>query len=648
MVGVLCAQAVAVGASLAVQSGVATAADTSIVVASHDWPVPPPVPTTYSRSGEWHDFSNGGLGFSFYEAGGGPLQAGEHLGAQGRRELVAPDPTRHGVAWTYGQTGADCDQEDRRFHVDEVVYDGSTLVRFHARLLLFCRRAGVDVLDLVAVVSYHASGGVAAHSVTRGAPFDPAINGRVTRASRQVRNIGSAPLTFSPSYFTGPDASAFSVVDDSCAAGAVAIGATCTITYAIAPQREGVLTATLEIVSDFNRWSGRPQHITIQADSRPDTLPDKFGDLVETMAPARLLDTRSAVGVSTTAPLGTTSITVPIAGRLGVPARATGVLANITVTEPSTAGFVTVHPAGIPRPVVSNINFLPGDTVANMSTLALGEGGALEVFNSSGQTHVIIDVVAYLVHEADYVGGGYIYRSYPSPERFLDTRIEGSPLGQQQARFVRFADPSLPVRAVLVNVTAVEPSGPTFISTYAPDRPRPFTSTLNVERGEIRANLAVIELDALGRAAFYNNTGSTHLVVDLLGWFVTDTESTDAGRIALLDPFRDLDTRNDFGAFEPGGAWGFRYPTALAGHPVAGIVFNLTVTEPTAPGFVTMFPWDVVSVPTASNANFVAGQTVANQAWARLVGEPDNYVGLYNGSAGSTHFVLDVQAVVLG
>jgi hypothetical protein len=148
---------------------------------------------------------------------------------------------------------------------------------------------------------------------------------------------------------------------------------------------------------------------------------------------------------------------------------------------------------------------------------------------------------------------------------------------------------------------------------------------------------------------FYNNTGSTHLVIDLVGLFIADvpTDPASTGRIVLLEPFRDFDSREQEGPLAGGAAWGFEYPPTIAGLPVGGIVYNLTVTEPTSRGFVTVFPGDARAIPETSNANFVPGQTVANHVWARLPPPPGNAVVVYNGSDGPTHVVLDIQAVIL-
>jgi hypothetical protein len=65
-------------------------------------------------------------------------------------------------------------------------------------------------------------------------------------------------------------------------------------------------------------------------------------------------------------------------------------------------------------------------------------------------------------------------------------------------------------------------------------------SNLNLVRGQTRPNLAVAKVGSDGKIVLYNNSGSTHLVVDVLGWIsvgvqaeVTKAETTD-----IVDPSR--------------------------------------------------------------------------------------------------------------
>lgn len=85
-------------------------------------------------------------------------------------------------------------------------------------------------------------------------------------------------------------------------------------------------------------------------------------------------------------------LTLPIAGRAGVPAiPVSSVLLNLTVTEPTAAGHVTVWPAGATRPLASNVNFGPNQTVANAWWPRSAPQGQY-IYDPQGGTHVVVDV----------------------------------------------------------------------------------------------------------------------------------------------------------------------------------------------------------------------------------------------------------------
>ena len=88
--------------------------------------------------------------------------------------------------------------------------------------------------------------------------------------------------------------------------------------------------------------------------------------------------------------------TVQIAGRGSVPASASAVIANVTATNTTAWGFLTVWPGGSGRPASSNLNFLPGETVPNLVMIKLGPGGTLAISNGRGSANVLVDVMAYV------------------------------------------------------------------------------------------------------------------------------------------------------------------------------------------------------------------------------------------------------------
>jgi len=86
-----------------------------------------------------------------------------------------------------------------------------------------------------------------------------------------------------------------------------------------------------------------------------------------------------------------------IQGQCGVPSSALSVAVNVTITEPTSGGFVTVYPAGAPVPLTSTINYSAGQTRANNAVLTLGPSGDIAVAcgQPSGTVHFILDVSGY-------------------------------------------------------------------------------------------------------------------------------------------------------------------------------------------------------------------------------------------------------------
>ena len=69
------------------------------------------------------------------------------------------------------------------------------------------------------------------------------------------------------------------------------------------------------------------------------------------------------------------------------------------------------------------------------------------------------------------------------------------------------------------------------------------------------------------------------------------------------------------------------------------MIVNTTVTEPTQPSHLTVYPSDVGSVPNAANLNFVGGQTVPNLVIVKV--GVDGQVKLFN-NEGQVHAIFDV------
>jgi hypothetical protein len=126
-------------------------------------------------------------------------------------------------------------------------------------------------------------------------------------------------------------------------------------------------------------------------------LPVNPAARLNTVPPCRIVDTRNAPGAfGGPAISGGGTRTFALAGQCGVPPSAKSVAVNLTVTEPSSAGFFTAYPAGASRPLASTLNFSAGQTRANNAVLQLGSGGAVSIFNGgSGTAHLVLDVTGW-------------------------------------------------------------------------------------------------------------------------------------------------------------------------------------------------------------------------------------------------------------
>ncbi|WP_327375935.1 S53 family peptidase [Streptomyces sp. NBC_01216] len=113
-----------------------------------------------------------------------------------------------------------------------------------------------------------------------------------------------------------------------------------------------------------------------------------------TAGPSRLLDTRSALGTGSTAPLGAGTNLVLDLNDGHTLANAKAVVLNVTITAPSTAGFLTVWPDGTSLPTASNLNWTAGQTTANLVTVPV-VNGKIDFRSKSGTVHVIADLFGY-------------------------------------------------------------------------------------------------------------------------------------------------------------------------------------------------------------------------------------------------------------
>ena len=343
--------------------------------------------------------------------------------------------------------------------------------------------------------------------------------------------------------------------------------------------------------------------------------------------PLRILDTREGLGAPQ-AKLGTSAqIDLQVAGVGGVPTTGvSAVVLNVTATEATEAGFISVYPSGTRRPIVSNLNLdIVGQTAANLVTVKVGVNGKVTLFTSGG-THLVADVAGYYTPAITSADGRL---QSGTPERILDTRLG---LGAPQAKLVagqqidlqvtgRSPVPATGVSAVVLNITGDQASLDGFVTAWPTGIDRPVVSNLNLVTGETRANLAIVPVGAGGKISLFTS-GGTELIADVAGWF-TDATMPDEG-IGLfvpINPTRVLDTRQEPSAPTSQLSTLTRRIGSTAVVPpnaTIAIAANITVTESGGPGFITAWPANTQR-PVVSNINSTrAVQTIPNAAIVAL------------------------------
>ena len=367
---------------------------------------------------------------------------------------------------------------------------------------------------------------------------------------------------------------------------------------------------------------------------------------------------------------------INVAGAFGVPADATGVVVNITVVNPTAAGYLTVFPQGAAQPFTANVNYTGGQVVPNLVEVGTGSTGAVSVFTKA-TTDIVVDLEGYVAPKAasgSPGSGSGLYNPLTSPARLCDTRAgnpsdlsggdaqcngtanAGERLGAGGTLSVQVATNNLipaGATAAVLNVTAVTPSGAGFLTVYPQGAAQPVTANVNYTAGQTTGNRVIVPLSTNGATPgeiTIFSKAAADVVVDVSGYFSAPGGSGTAFT-ASANPVRICDTRagdpsglsgsyNQCDAKTLGPAQTLTINVAgLAGVPAnaKAVVVNLTGVSPSVGTFLTVFPG--LRRPFVADLNLGAGEVKANLTVAAL--SPNGTVSIYN-NTGSTNVVLDV------
>jgi hypothetical protein len=335
-----------------------------------------------------------------------------------------------------------------------------------------------------------------------------------------------------------------------------------------------------------------------------------------------------------------------------IPWDATGVMLNVTAVDPTHQLNVVVWPAGLPKPLASNLNITPNSVIANRVTVKLGNAsppyfsGAIAIAASRGSVDVVVDVIGYYRRSRPAEGDEF---HALTPTRVLSSRdgigAYTTKWGPGQIRRVRIAGGASGVpagaAAAVLNLTVTQNTAPrSHLRAYPAGTPLSGSSSINFQAGTNTANLVTVRLND-GAIDIYNHAGSTHVIADVVGYY------TSGGSVFVPVPnTRVLDSR-PASKVGPLGPWGARHEQVLgltgrATIPsnAVGVVLNVTGVGQTNNTYLAVSPANGSPVPGHSNVNLVGGGPPRPNAVTVGLGT-GGAIEIYN-HAGRIDVVVDV------
>ncbi len=236
----------------------------------------------------------------------------------------------------------------------------------------------------------------------------------------------------------------------------------------------------------------------------------------------RILDTRATVAVAAHGTVIASFDASTVNGSENVNQHVAAFAVNVTAVAPTTAGYLTAWSGDGSAPNASTLNFAKGVTVANLAILPTNDAGnpSISVTNASGSpVNVIVDLFGF--YDDGTLTGGLRFRPI-TPTRIVDTRThQGSsgPIGNNAtATFSAAAVTDAKTVALDMNVTAIAPTTPTFLTVWPTSGTRPTVSNLNPPAGATVANGVLTSITG-NQFNIYNNAGSTPVAIDVDGLF---------------------------------------------------------------------------------------------------------------------------------
>ncbi|MEU9343737.1 LamG-like jellyroll fold domain-containing protein [Streptomyces sp. NPDC048278] len=396
----------------------------------------------------------------------------------------------------------------------------------------------------------------------------------------------------------------------------------------------------------------------------------------QAVTPTRILDTRSSslltytsgitAGTSTVPADSVThlkiagdTVTTPVSGApTTIPSTVTAVAVDVTVTGETDSGYITTYADGTQRPKTSSTNFAAHTTATGYQIVPVGNDGKIDLYThintSDGTAALVVDLTGYFTSDATLTGD-QTYTPLTSAVRVLDTRSSVAHTSLTSTGTVAAGTaftlqitglngvPSN-ATAVAVNLAAASATDTGYLETYATGYTPASAHSLSFSAGNAITSLAGdVPIGTGGTITISVQTSAAAVIAEITGYYTTGTTGQ---KFHTINPTRLVDTRNGIGGtttpVAPNTAYNLTsaHTQQVTTATTPTIAAMLTVTNPTAVGYATVYPTAVGKpTPIINNLNWGTGDTLANLTLTPT--DTNGQISIYNTSDGTADFIVD-------
>ncbi|MDW3216586.1 MAG: hypothetical protein R8G01_21515 [Ilumatobacteraceae bacterium] len=252
------------------------------------------------------------------------------------------------------------------------------------------------------------------------------------------------------------------------------------------------------------------------------------GTGLQTTFPKRLMDSRTGeittgyeVWDEVNRVTAGTTVSLWALGPFPVPFEASALMLNVTAVDPESAGHLTVHSCDSPRPLASSLNYAAGQVIAKQVFTFIGARNRICIYTHA-TTDIVVDVTGYTSNVSGL--------SSLDATRLLDTRVGeltvdgvSAGIGRRPAMSVT----RIPVAgrggvpadatAVMLDVIAVLPDEPGYLTVYPCGTAVPLASNVNHGNGQVISNSVFTGIGSDGTVCIYSHA-AVDLVADVTGY----------------------------------------------------------------------------------------------------------------------------------